>query len=198
MPVIINPYAFTLLAEEPFWNPSDKDPGITLSNANRTAQSASENNGGVRSTNSVGAEARYVEIIADDTNGGSFRWKVGFATSGFSIFGDPGSTNNSWVLEGNGDKFYNNSFEALGSAISAADTVMLARNAAGAVWFGSNGTWFGGGDPAAGTSPAYTGVTGSIFLVFGTSSTVAGTMQASIKANATYAYASPAGFARGW
>jgi hypothetical protein len=197
MPVIINPYALTLMGPEPFWNPSDKASNITLSNGDLTAQSASASTGAVRSTNSVGAEARYVEIVADDTNAGSFRWRVGFATSGFNVTFDPGSTSTSWVLEGSGDKFHNGSFEALGSAISAADIVMLARDAAGAVWFGANGTWFGGGDPAAGTSPAYTGLTGSIFLLFG-SAPVTGTMQASIKPNGTYTYAAPGGFARGW
>jgi hypothetical protein len=33
----------------------------------------------------------------------------------------------------------------------------------GAIWFGEGGHWFDGGDPAAGRSPALTGVTTPVF-----------------------------------
>ena len=48
---------------------------------------------------------------------------------------------------------------AYGTPIVANDVVMVAFDADnGKIWFGKNGTWFGGGDPAAGTGEAFAGI----------------------------------------
>jgi hypothetical protein len=60
-----------------------------------------------------------------------------------------------------GSKFNNNVTTAYGSAFSAGDVMMMAFDpVAGKIWWGKNGTWFGSGDPAAGTNAAFTGITG--------------------------------------
>lgn len=48
---------------------------------------------------------------------------------------------------------------AHGTPIVANDVVMVAFDADnGKLWFGKNGAWFGGGDPAAGLSPSFSGI----------------------------------------
>lgn len=54
---------------------------------------------------------------------------------------------------------------ALGPSSFPAGTVFMGAYKDGKVWFGANGTWFGGGDPATDTNPAYTGLTGDIYAM---------------------------------
>jgi hypothetical protein len=69
----------------------------------------------------------------------------------------------------NGNKYNNNSSVAYGSAFAANDVWMMAFDpVAGKIWWGKNGTWFGSGDPAAGTNAAFTGITGDKQFGYGT------------------------------
>lgn len=87
----------------------------------------------------------------------------------------------------------NASSSAYGTALSINDVVMVAYDAAaGKVWFGKNGTWFGSGDPAAGTNASASSITTD-----GRFSTYHYSTAASIKANfgqRAFAYTPPTGF----
>ena len=84
------------------------------------------------------------------------------------------------------------------TGVTAGEVFACAYDAdAGSVWFGiKNGSvidWYGGGDPAAGTSPTYSGVTGDMFAVC--SHFNGGSMAATVNfGQAGFAVAAPSGF----
>jgi len=60
-------------------------------------------------------------------------------------------------------KFNNGSLTSYGSGSSAnGDVLMCAYDLDnGKIYFGKNGTWYGSGDPVAGTNAAFTGISGT-------------------------------------
>ncbi len=182
------------MADQPFWNPSDKDSGCTLSNSDRTASQAALNAGLVRSTNSLSSGKWYVEATFD--SGSSY---FGIATSGHVTSSQPGFQSTGWsVIKFNGSKFTNNSATGYGSGFSDGDIVMMAVDLDNEkIWWGSNGTWFNSGDPAAGTNEAFSSLTGTYFLAFGSPSS-SGAKNLTLKTIASYSYSPPSGFTSGW
>ena len=75
---------------------------------------------------------------------------------------DLGLDSNSWgVLTNSGNKGHANSFTSYGVAAQSDDVIMCALDMDnGRVWWGKNGTWFGGGNPETGANPAYTNLAG--------------------------------------
>lgn len=71
---------------------------------------------------------------------GGMAKSIGFRAGGSSVFVQGAGISSSWTTS---------------YTIAQGDTVNLAMDIdAGRVWIGKNGTWLGGGDPAAGTNPA--------------------------------------------
>jgi hypothetical protein len=66
---------------------------------------------------------------------------------------------------------------------------------AGKIWFGKNGAWWAGGDPAAGTGAHYTGVSGSLFPMASSAYLSLGIVNFGASA---FAYTVPSGFNAGW
>ena len=192
MAVLLNPFAF--LSGQPTWNSADKDSDITLSNGDLTATAAGQ--GGVRSVSSIAAGLRYVEAPWVTINGGS-NGRFGIANASFTITGAPGGDTNSWCIQGDGDKITNNTPASYGTSFSNGDVCMLAINlTSGKLWFGKAGTWFNSGDPAAGTNEAYSGLSGTLYLVFGRAS---GSDRAiTLGSVGSYAHTTPSGFTKGW
>lgn len=191
MPVLINPFGFLSL---PVWNSADKDPNVTLSSGDRAWSITGGNTGGVRSTTSVSGVKRYAEMVVDSFGADRTRWRVGIANSSFTITDAPGSDTNSWVLDGAGDKWTNNSAASISSNLSSNDIIMIAFNGS-KLWFGVNGSWLNSGDPAAGTNEAFSGLSGSMFLIAG-ADTADGTCSGELAASLTYS--PPTGFTAGW
>lgn len=191
MPVIINPFGFLSL---PVWNAADKDPNVTLSSGDRAWSIAGGNTGGVRSTTSVSGVSRYVEMVLSSFGANRAPWRFGIANSSFTITDAPGSDTNSWVLDARGDKWTNNSDTSIGGNLSSNDIVMLAFNGS-KLWFGVNGSWLNSGNPAAGTNEAFSGLSGSMFLIAG-ADTADGTCSGELAASLTYS--PPTGFTAGW
>lgn len=79
---------------------------------------------------------------------------------------------------------------------TGAVTARIAFNAnTGNLWLGIGGTWFGGGDPAAGTSPTYSGVTVGTWYFAVSCGNVAGTQSAHVNfGQRPFAYTPPSGF----
>lgn len=183
------------MAQQPYWNPSDKDADITLSNSDRTASLASLAAGTVRSTVGVSSGKWYVELVRDALNG-----VYGIANSSHTVTnGNPGVDANSWgLLFASGNRRNNNSSVAYGSAVANGDVVMLAYDADnGRLWWGLNGSWFASGNPGAGTNAAYTGLSGTMYLLFG-GGAGSGARVASLSVVASYSYSPPSGFTAGW
>ena len=63
-----------------------------------------------------------------------------------------------------GNKFNNNTSTAYGAACTTGDIVGVAFDLDnGKIWFSKNGTWQASGDPAAGTNPAFSGLTAATY-----------------------------------
>jgi hypothetical protein len=125
---------------------------------------------------------------------------IGVCNTGFTAFNSyGGSTANSWTVQASAsttNKWNNNSATLLATETSVAgDIFMVAYDVdASKVWFGRNGTWYGSGDPAAGTNAAFTNLTGTLGVVVSSISTTS-----AIAVNCgqrPFSYTPPTGFIR--
>jgi Concanavalin A-like lectin/glucanases superfamily/SPRY domain len=95
----------------------------------------------------------------------------------------------------NGNIYINGSATAYGTAVSAGDIIGIAVDMDnGKIWFSKNGTWQNSGDPAAGTNPGTTGLSGTYYPGF--EDAASGT-NATFEANfgqRTFTYTPPTGF----
>ena len=84
----------------------------------------------------------------------------------------PGMTTNSYSLNCyNGSKRTNGSDASYGSAMAVGDMIMMCLDMDnGAIWWGKNGVWFAGGNPATNSNAAFTGLTGEFVFACGISS----------------------------
>lgn len=100
-----------------------------------------------------------------------------------------------WAYYGNsGNKIHNGSNVGYGSPWSAGDVIQCAWNAnTGNLWWGKNNTYPAGGDPAAGTNPAFTGVSGTLYPVCSLYANEAHVMTLRCLAS-SQTYSAPSGF----
>jgi hypothetical protein len=102
-----------------------------------------------------------------------------------------------YVWRAMGSTINNGNFASYGTAASNGDVIACAFDVdAGKIWFGKNGTWFNSSSPSAGTSPAFSGFTGTVMPIFGL-----GTASAGFDGNGSinfgqraFAYTAPSGF----
>lgn len=175
------------------WNPDDKATEITLSNGNLTATS-SYSKRKVRATIGHNSGKHYFEYTIT-----TFReWlSLGVANSSMSLTGNDyiGDDANGWGYMNQGQKRHDGVNTSYGSTYTT-DVIGVAVDfSSGKIWWSKNGVWQASGDPANGTNPAFTSVTGSVFPAI----TIAD--EAVITANfgaAAFSYSVPSGFNSGW
>lgn len=81
-----------------------------------------------------------------------------------------------------------------GPQLNAGDIIQFALDQVGGnLWIGQNGGWIGGGDPAAGSSPSLTGLSGAYYVSAQMSFANAGAVTGAFTL-AELAHAPPAGF----
>jgi len=145
------------------WNPADKYPTIELSNNDLTAKNTE-----LGTQRSVRANVHF--------SSGKWYWEIEhagpYATTFFGIAEadcdlaatigrEADKESYGWT---SGWKYYHNADENWGTGFADGDIIMIALDLDnGKIWWGKNGTWFESGDPAAGTNPAYTGVSGDFY-----------------------------------
>lgn len=177
-----------------------KDASITLSGGDLVATK-----GGTAALKSVGSDI--------GVSAGKFYWEITATKVGISPFcligvGTDAVSTASFVgnnasgfgyYQQTGDKYTNNAAAAFGATWTTGDVLSVALDMdAGKVWFGKNGVWQGSGDPAAGTNPAFSGLTGTVFawVSLYRNLSPAHVMTANFGQNA-FAHAVPAGFSAG-
>lgn len=186
------------MADQPRWNPADKDSGCTLSAGDRTAVQVASNAGSVRSTAPLSSGKWYVELdFGGSASISTDRHRCGVANGSASISGAAGDDANAWVIQGNGQKRTNNGAAAYGNQIDNPLRIAIDLDN-GKIWFGEGTTtWFASGDPAAGTGEAFSGLSGPLYLIFGGSNTT-GNKIGTLLDVASYGGTPPAGFTAGW
>lgn len=178
------------------WNPSDKGAAVTLTSGDLdAAKSSGVSFQLVRATIGQSSGKHYFEVNAD--NDASSEMMIGIAKATLSVSSYPGADADGWAYKVNGGLLYNAGSTASGTTYTTGNKVMVALDlGAGKLWFGKNGTWLSGGDPAAGTGQQFSSISGTLFpcaglFGFGDSFT------ANFGATAL-TYTPPSGFNAGW
>lgn len=146
------------------WNPADKSGSFTLSNANLTAtKNDSVGNALCRATVSRAAGKFYFEVLlaAQPTTNSN---AVGICSSspGVDTFFGADASGYGYVDQG---ALYHAGSSTGATTYGVGDYVGVALDLDNAkIWFSKNGTYLSG-DPAAGTSPTYSSVSGTFFPV---------------------------------
>lgn len=177
------------------FDPTHTNAGVTLSESNvRMTGDGSSNWRSSFGDRSVASGKWYWEFQVMVASGGSVLCGVSAdrsTTTGNYV----GATVASWGFGQSGQRFTNGGGATISTAPVATDVIMVAIDVGGGkIWFGKNGTWISG-NPAAGTGPDFSGVTGSAFYPGG-----AVFQSNSLRLHtdpATQAYAAPAGFTAG-
>lgn len=147
------------------WNAADKrDASLVLSNSNRTATKSTASAGYWLGRAVTGKSSENVIFEGTFTGTvGVAESSIGLANSSQNLASYLGNSVNGWAFMGQ-RKAHNGSIVSSGVTYTAGDIVSVIWKAlTGELWFAKNGTVIGGGDPVAGTSPSYTGVTGTLF-----------------------------------
>lgn len=184
------------------WNPSDKDSHISLSNGNLTLTRDTSSGAfyGVRATRGIdiATGSGYFEIFCgngSNTIGPFTLLGIALATTSLTVgLGNDVSVSSGWAYyEGDGGKNHNGSLQAYGTAYGSSQIIGVTVKY-GSLWFARNGTWQNGGDPAAGTGAAYTGLTGTVYPMV---TTQAGSPYVEVYTgrfkSADFTYAAPSG-----
>lgn len=155
------------------WNPADKSAHIILSNTDRTAAVDVGQWYGARA--SVGrSSGKYCFRVQQGASAGVASQAAGIALLTASLDNWLGSDENGWGHLSDGYKTHAG-YSSYGSRWdSPSDELMVLVDLdAGKLWFGVNGVYMGGGDPVAGTNPAFSGIpAGTYFPMCSTKSTV--------------------------
>lgn len=176
------------------WNENDKNAAIVLSNGSMTAAKTGGSSWDSCRANKPRVRGKwYYEIRVDSTADNNAM--IGLAAYITALSSYTGADNYSYAYYGsNGQKAQNATWSAFGATFTTNDVVQVAVDLdAKKLWFGKNGTWQGGGNPAAGTGEAYATLTAGAYhpavSIYGASS-LTGRFTA-----AALGYAPPAGFA---
>ena len=176
------------------WNPADKSVNIDLSESNLRGTGNTGATAGVRATESKAADKWYWEIKYVVFNS-SREHGYGIATSAHTLTAYPGAIIGLTAGYGyyeDGRKINNLAYTVYGDSFTTNDIIGVAIDLnAGKIWFAKNNVWQASGDPAAGTNPAFTGLSGTYFPF------IALDYLASAKARfaaADFTYSPPSGF----
>jgi hypothetical protein len=147
------------------WDRTGVANNPTFSNGDLTVAATAAH--ALRSTVSVPLSKRYFEV-AVDCRGTAGHFAVGVIRSDQPISSPPTSLaavpSGMWLWRDDTWWAHGGASGQIGSAWATGDTIMVAFDDTGNLWFGRNGTWMG--DPVNGTGPAFTGLTGDIGACF--------------------------------
>jgi len=179
-------------------NPLWKGANITLANGNLDASATSLGSSQAAiSSIFVSSGKWYFEYLQNaDTNSNLC---VGIADQSFNAtntYVGSTATTYGYIAKSN-NKWNNGSFSSYGSgSASNGDVLMCAFDLDnGKIYFGKNGTWYGSGDPVAGTDAAFTGISGTYCPAYSHNSGSSQSTGASFNfGQRPFAYTAPSGF----
>jgi len=178
------------------WNPADKFASIGLSNGNLTATGTGGTWGAVRALYPKTTGKYYWEITVDATQNNWLLVGVGNVTG--NLTGWWGDDQVNWAgLQSNIGLVWGPSAVPGNYTYDDPNIIGVAMDAgAGKAWLAINNSWIASGDPAAGTNPSCSGLSGAQYAALNLYS------QASVSATANFGataftYAAPAGFGDG-
>jgi hypothetical protein len=143
------------------WSSTDKNAAVTISNAGRTALVT----GGVsgRATTGVASGRWYWEVeLNAQSLSNSFLCGVAALTAAQNDY--LGVAALTWAYDGLGRKVTGGTYTAYGSSVTTGIRIGFAldMDSGGLMWVRVAGVWQGGGDPATGASPMFSGLVGTV------------------------------------
>jgi hypothetical protein len=144
-------------------NPLDTGANTTISDGNlKYVTSSSGGVGTCRGTFGVTSGKWYFEITAGSTANAN---TVGIANANMNVTTGLGDNANGWGYSNDGYVYNNGSGTNTSATWGSGDIAGIAFDAdSGKLWFAKNNTWVLSGNPSAGTSPTFTGLTGNTFF----------------------------------
>ncbi|BBK36090.1 hypothetical protein STAQ_11680 [Allostella sp. ATCC 35155] len=184
------------MADQPVWNPSDRDGDVALSDGNRTWQQASGTVGCVRSTVGLSSGKWRIQLTQITANGSACRH--GFATAAHSLASAPGESAASWAINGQGGLEHDGSTGTDHANFGNGAVVQLFVDIdTGRIWYGdADGPY--SGDPAAGTGAMHSFTPGTTLYLAGGMDGGGSTRGGTLRLLADYTGTAPAGFTDGW
>jgi len=196
--IIINPYVFGVGAgAELLWSTSEKTSGWTVAGDQKSATRGGSGVQNLASTLYRSSGKRYCEIRLNSGAGGTNAYDpavhicgVGFDPTSTNL---PGAGSSSWALLRSGQKRFSSSATAYQSGWGNGSVIGIAVDfSTGEVWFSVNGAWVGGGEPGAGSTAAFSGISEAVRPAVAAN---AGTANLTIRgASVDFSYSIPSGF----
>ncbi|WP_377810630.1 hypothetical protein ABNQ38_33685 [Azospirillum sp. A29] len=156
------------LVSSQMFSTTAKSTTASLSNNNLTVTFTSPSGWvAARAVNAIPVGKFYFEFLC--VSGGSDA-AVCVVDSAFTNF-ESQPTQTAAYRSGNGNKQNSGGATAYGSTWTAGNVLGIGidNTGPGSIWFRRDGVWQGSGDPAAGTNPAFTGLSGALYPAVGTS-----------------------------
>lgn len=143
-------------------NPLDKASGVTVTGGNLIASNSGGSvTGIVRSVHAI-AGKRYFEAVFTTVTSGGGVIAAGVATTAADLNAYLGSASNTWAAWATTSGLFHSGAQTLAYTAGAGDVFGFAVDQPGGkLWVRKNGSWLTG-DPAAGTSPAWSDLSGTL------------------------------------
>lgn len=176
------------------FDPTQTNSNVTLSASDRTAtRTTGSGLGGVaRATIGKSSGKWYTEFLAVTSSSGNLAFGLVLSTFNPLVANYLGGTAIDWGYWSDGSRYLSGSATGGHASFTNGDVIGMAWDAtAGKLWWAKNNTWQSSGDPAAGTSPGYSSVSGTGYPAadcFGSG------LVGSIRHAAAYSYSPPSGF----
>lgn len=171
------------------WNPLDQSENVTLSNLNMTMTGEVGGSAGARATvgNSTGKwYAEFIHSSPDDNV------SIGIATASWNLNSNPWLDTTSFVYVPQLGYIFNSGLVDSTDLTADGTRIMMALDVPNLkIWFGSAGTWFDSGDPAA-NSGGYTIPSGTWFPMASVAET--GDYVTAYFSTASQSHGAPSGF----
>jgi len=179
-------------------NPLWKGASVTLANGNLDVSATSVGSRqGVIASIFVSSGKWYFEYIQNADSNSNLT--VGIADTSFDATNSyVGQTATTYGYNARANtKYNNNTGTSYGTGSSTnGDVLMCAFDLDnGKIYFGKNGTWYGSGDPVAGTNAAFTGISGTYCPAYGHNATASQSTGITFNfGQRAFAYTAPSGF----
>lgn len=184
------------MADQPYWNPSDKDTNVTLSVSNKRWSLGAGDVGAVRST--LGLNYGKWHIQAQKVSSAGSASRHGFATIAHNITVPPGDSAVSWVINGQGAPRTNSITGTDYDNFNNSERIDLWIDIGnGRIWYGRNGTPHSG-SPSAGTGAMHTFTGGTTIYLCDGMDGGGSTRGAELYDIASYSGGTISGFTNGW
>lgn len=148
------------------WNPTETEPGLVYSNSNKTATTVPALRRGAQCDSFRGAGKWYAEVLINAIGPSTGGTDVGVATAVFNGLSEVGSTDGGGCsVLFDGRKYRAGTPSGHFDEPPADGDVINFAFSDGSLWIGLNGDYMGG-NPAAGSWPAFTGLSGEFAPAF--------------------------------